>query len=142
MLDEADRHVDFHRRERSPRTPAGAYPIEFIRNAKIPCIGGPPDRRDLPDLRRLRRAAAGQPAPPEQAMYHFISGYTAKVAGTEVGVNEPQATFSPCFGGPFLVWHPTRYAELLAEKIREHRAHVWLVNTGWSGGSVRRRAIA
>jgi phosphoenolpyruvate carboxykinase (ATP) len=68
-------------------------------------------------------------------MYHFISGYTAKVAGTEMGVTEPQATFSPCFGGPFLVWHPMKYAELLAAKIKQHRAHVWLVNTGWSGGS-------
>ena len=71
---------------------------------------------------------------PEQAMYHFISGYTAKVAGTEQGVNEPQATFSACFGAAFMVWHPSRYAELLAEKIREHDAKVWLVNTGWSGG--------
>ena len=71
---------------------------------------------------------------PEQAMYHFISGYTAKVAGTEVGVKEPQATFSPCFGGPFLVWHPNKYAEMLAKRIKEHRASVWLVNTGWSGG--------
>ena len=67
-------------------------------------------------------------------MYHFISGYTAKVAGTEVGVTEPQATFSPCFGGPFLVWHPTKYAEMLAEKMRTHGAHAWLINTGWSGG--------
>jgi phosphoenolpyruvate carboxykinase (ATP) len=71
---------------------------------------------------------------PAQAMYHFISGYTAKVAGTEVGVEDPEATFSPCFGGPFLVWHPTRYAELLAERIRAHSAQTWLVNTGWSGG--------
>jgi phosphoenolpyruvate carboxykinase (ATP) len=70
----------------------------------------------------------------EQAMYHFISGYTAKVAGTEVGVEDPEATFSPCFGGPFLVWHPTRYAELLADRIRQHGAQTWLVNTGWSGG--------
>jgi phosphoenolpyruvate carboxykinase (ATP) len=70
-----------------------------------------------------------------QAMYHFISGYTAKVAGTEMGVTEPQATFSPCFGGPFLVWHPMKYAALLAEKIQRHKANVWLVNTGWSGGS-------
>ena len=72
---------------------------------------------------------------PAQAMYHFISGYTAKVAGTEVGVTEPQATFSPCFGGPFLVWHPPKYAELLAAKMTQHKANVWLVNTGWSGGS-------
>jgi phosphoenolpyruvate carboxykinase (ATP) len=68
-------------------------------------------------------------------MYHFISGYTAKVAGTEMGVTEPQATFSPCFGGPFLVWHPSKYAELLAEKMRKHGARVWLVNTGWAGGA-------
>jgi phosphoenolpyruvate carboxykinase (ATP) len=67
-------------------------------------------------------------------MYHFISGYTAKVAGTEVGVTEPTATFSPCFGGPFLVWHPAKYAELLAKRMREHEANVWLVNTGWTGG--------
>jgi phosphoenolpyruvate carboxykinase (ATP) len=67
-------------------------------------------------------------------MYHFISGYTAKVAGTEMGVTEPQATFSPCFGGPFLVWHPSRYAELLAARIKQHQARVWLVNTGWGGG--------
>src|SRR5690606_18086374 len=68
-------------------------------------------------------------------MYHFISGYTAKIAGTEVGVTEPQATFSPCFGGPFLVWHPGKYAELLAEKLEKHQANVWLVNTGWTGGA-------
>jgi len=68
-------------------------------------------------------------------MYHFISGYTAKVAGTEMGVTEPQATFSPCFGGPFLVWRPAKYAELLATKMQQHKANAWLVNTGWSGGS-------
>jgi len=68
-------------------------------------------------------------------MYHFISGYTAKVAGTEVGVKEPQATFSPCFGGPFLVWHPSKYAELLADKMKKHGSRVWLVNTGWIGGA-------
>ena len=68
-------------------------------------------------------------------MYHFISGYTAKVAGTEVGVTEPEATFSPCFGGPFLVWHPKKYAQLLAAKLKEHGSNVWLVNTGWSGGA-------
>ncbi len=113
----------------------GCYPIEHIPNAKIPCMAGHPT-----DVVFLTCDAYGILPPvarltPEQAMYHFISGYTAKVAGTEVGVTEPQATFSPCFGGPFLVWHPAKYAELLAEKMKDHEANVWLVNTGWSGGS-------
>ena len=79
----------------------------------------------LPPVSRLTTA---------QAMYHFLSGYTAKVAGTEVGVVEPQATFSACFGAAFMVLHPARYAELLAEKIRRHQTQAWLVNTGWTGG--------
>jgi phosphoenolpyruvate carboxykinase (ATP) len=70
----------------------------------------------------------------EQAMYHFLSGYTAKVAGTERGVREPQATFSTCFGAPFMVHQPSVYAHLLKEKISRHKAHCWLVNTGWNGG--------
>ena len=113
----------------------GAYPIEFIKNAKIPCIAGHPT-----DIIFLTCDAFGVLPPvsrlsPEQAMYHFISGYTAKVAGTEVGVTEPQATFSACFGAPFMVWHPAKYAELLASKMKQHNVNVWLVNTGWSGGS-------
>ena len=113
----------------------GAYPIEFIRNAKIPCVAGHPT-----DIIFLTCDAFGVLPPvsslsPEQAMYHFISGYTAKVAGTEVGVTEPSATFSACFGGPFLVWHPNKYAELLSAKLKQHGTRVWLVNTGWSGGS-------
>ena len=112
----------------------GAYPIEFILNAKVPCTAGHPT-----DVIFLTCDAFGVLPPvaslsPAHAMYHFISGYTAKVAGTEMGVTEPQATFSPCFGGPFLVWHPSKYAELLAEKMRKHNARVWLVNTGWGGG--------
>ena len=112
----------------------GAYPINFIRNSLIPCVAGHPT-----DVIFLTCDAFGVLPPvssltPEQAMFHFISGYTAKVAGTEVGIKEPTATFSPCFGGPFLVWHPNKYAELLAEKIRKHKTRVWLVNTGWSGG--------
>ncbi len=112
----------------------GAYPIESIPNAKVPCIAGHPTDvifltcdafGVLPPVSRLDSA---------HAMYHFISGYTAKVAGTEVGVTEPQATFSPCFGGPFLVWHPGKYAQMLAERMQEHASRVWLVNTGWSGG--------
>ena len=71
---------------------------------------------------------------PEGAMYHFLSGYTAKVAGTETGVTEPKATFSTCFGAPFLPLAPSRYATMLGEKIAKHRSRVWLVNTGWTGG--------
>jgi phosphoenolpyruvate carboxykinase (ATP) len=113
----------------------GSYPIDFIANAKIPCVAGHPT-----DVIFLTADAFGVLAPvsrltPEQTMYHFISGYTAKIAGTEVGVTEPQATFSPCFGGPFLVWHPSRYAEMLAERMRAHGTSAWLINTGWSGGS-------
>jgi phosphoenolpyruvate carboxykinase (ATP) len=71
---------------------------------------------------------------PDQARYHFISGYTAKVAGTERGVTEPSATFSPCFGAPFMVLHPTAYARQLGEKMKRHGSSCWLVNTGWNGG--------
>ena len=67
-------------------------------------------------------------------MYHFISGYTAKVAGTEMGVTEPQATFSACFGAAFMMWHPNKYAELLADKMKQHSVNAWLINTGWTGG--------
>jgi len=113
----------------------GAYPINFIHNSLIPCVAGHPT-----DVIFLTCDAFGVLPPvssltPEQAMFHFISGYTAKVAGTEVGIKEPTATFSPCFGGPFLVWHPKKYAEQLADKIKKHGARVWLVNTGWSGGA-------
>lgn len=112
----------------------GSYPIHFIDNVKVPCRGGHPSNvifltcdafGVLPPVSRLS---------PEQAMVHFLSGYTAKVAGTEMGVTEPEATFSPCFGGPFLVWHPEKYAELLRDKLATHSAKTWLVNTGWSGG--------
>ena len=134
IYDDHKREVAFQDTSITQNT-RGSYPIEYIDNAKIPCVGGHPKNvifltcdafGVLPPVAKLT---------PEQAMYHFISGYTAKVAGTEMGVNEPQATFSPCFGGPFLVWHPTKYAELLAEKVRKHGAQVWLVNTGWSGGA-------
>lgn len=134
VYDQESHHVDFHDTSITQNT-RGAYPIEFIRNAKIPCTAGHPT-----DVIFLTCDAFGVLPPvskltPAQAMYHFISGYTAKVAGTEMGVTEPQATFSPCFGGPFLVWHPMKYAGLLAEKIQKHKANVWLVNTGWSGGA-------
>src|SRR5262249_6386966 len=130
---EDDRSVDFADTSITENT-RGAYPVHFIRNARIPCMAGHPT-----DVIFLTCDAFGVLPPvsslsPSQAMYHFISGYTAKVAGTEVGVKEPSATFSPCFGGPFLVWHPSKYAELLAAKMKQHNARVWLINTGWSGG--------
>jgi phosphoenolpyruvate carboxykinase (ATP) len=134
IYDDADRHVDFTNISITENT-RGSYPIEFIENAKIPCVSGHPS-----DVIFLTCDAFGVLPPvsklsPAQAEYHFISGYTAKVAGTEMGVTEPQAAFSPCFGGPFLVWHPGKYAELLSAKIQKHKADVWLINTGWTGGS-------
>jgi len=113
-----------------------AYPIHYIANAKEPSYGGQPRNiffltcdafGILPPISKLTKA---------QAMYHFISGYTAKVAGTEVGVTEPQTTFSACFGRVFLPLHPTKYAELLGKKLDEDKnVNVWLINTGWSGGA-------
>ncbi len=128
-----DRTVDWGDASITQNT-RGSYPIEYISNAKLPCVAGHPT-----DVIFLTADAFGVLPPvsrltPEQAMYHFISGYTAKVAGTEVGVTDPEATFSPCFGGPFLVWHPSRYAEMLAARMRTHGANAWLINTGWSGG--------
>ena len=133
VYDEADRHVDFNDTSITENT-RGAYPIEFADNALTPCMRGHPTNvvfltcdafGVLPPVSRLT---------PEQAQFHFITGYTAKVAGTEMGITDPQTTFSPCFGGPFLVWPPTKYAELLGERVEQHKANVWLVNTGWSGG--------
>lgn len=134
VYDPHSRQVDFTDTSITKNT-RGSYPVEYMEASKIPCLGGHPN-----NVLFLTADAFGVLPPvskltPEQAMYHFISGYTAKVAGTEMGVTDPEATFSPCFGGPFLVWHPTKYAELLAEKIRKHNAEVWLVNTGWTGGS-------
>lgn len=111
-----------------------AYPIEFIENAQIPGMGKHPRTilfltcdafGVLPPISRLTS---------EQAMEHFLSGYTAKVAGTEAGITEPQVTFSTCFGAPFLPLPPKRYAELLKKKLERHKATVYLVNTGWQGG--------
>jgi phosphoenolpyruvate carboxykinase (ATP) len=111
-----------------------SYPLSYISNAVEPSIGAIPANiffltcdayGVLPPISRLN---------PGQAMYQFISGYTAKVAGTETGITEPKPTFSACFGAPFLPLHPGRYAELLGRKIRQHGVKVWMVNTGWSGG--------
>jgi phosphoenolpyruvate carboxykinase (ATP) len=133
VVDPLTRQVAFDDDSLTENTRA-AYPIEFIPRAKIPCVGGHPSNvilltcdafGVLPPVSRLT---------PEQAMYHFLSGYTAKIAGTEVGVVEPQATFSACFGAAFLAWHPTKYAQMLADRLRAHAAQAWLVNTGWTGG--------
>lgn len=126
-------HVNFADTSITQNT-RGAYPIEFISNAKIPCVAGQPT-----DVVFLTCDAFGVLPPvakltPEQAAYHFISGYTAKVAGTEEGVLEPSATFSACFGAPFMVWHPGKYAGLLSARIAQNNVNVWLVNTGWIGG--------
>lgn len=134
IYDPVTRKVDYDDVSITQNTRA-AYPIEYIPNAKIPCEAGHPN-----NIIFLTYDAFGVLPPvskltPEQAMYHFISGYTAKVAGTEMGVTEPQATFSACFGAAFLVWPPSRYAEMLAEKIRKHGSKAWLVNTGLIGGA-------
>ncbi len=133
VYDEQTRELDYNDTSITVNTRA-SYPLEYIPNAKIPAMGDHPD-----NIIFLTYDAFGVMPPvskltPEQAMYHFISGYTAKVAGTEVGVDEPEATFSACFGAAFLVWHTSRYAEMLAEKIRDHGSDVWLVNTGITGG--------
>ncbi|WP_138429517.1 phosphoenolpyruvate carboxykinase (ATP) [Fodinibius saliphilus] len=132
VLDE-NRSPDFNDTSYTQNTRC-SYPIHYIPNASESGTGNHPNNvifltcdafGVLPPISKLT---------PEQAMYHFISGYTAKVAGTERGVTEPQATFSACFGAPFMPLHPTVYAELLAKKIRKHNSTVWLLNTGWTGG--------
>ncbi|HVG12572.1 MAG TPA: phosphoenolpyruvate carboxykinase (ATP) [Flavisolibacter sp.] len=112
-----------------------SYPLHFISNAQEPSIGGIPK-----NIFFLTSDAFGVLPPiskltPGQAMYQFISGYTAKVAGTEVGITEPKPTFSACFGAPFLPLHPGHYAEMLGKKMQEHKVNVWMINTGWTGGS-------
>jgi phosphoenolpyruvate carboxykinase (ATP) len=112
-----------------------AYPLDFIPNASSTGKGGQPK-----NIIMLTADAFGVMPPiakltPAQAMYHFLSGYTAKVAGTEKGVTEPEATFSTCFGAPFMPRHPSEYGNLLRKLIAEHKVDCWLVNTGWTGGA-------
>lgn len=125
--------VDYTNKSITENTRA-AYPIDFINNAKLPCVGIHPNH-----IIFLTCDAFGVLPPissldSDQAQYHFLSGYTAKVAGTEMGITEPVATFSSCFGAAFMVWKPNVYAKLLAEKINQHQTKVWLINTGWIGG--------
>ncbi|QPH38179.1 phosphoenolpyruvate carboxykinase (ATP) [Pedobacter endophyticus] len=128
------KEVDYSNTAKTENTRV-AYPLEHIDNAILPSIGTVPK-----NIFFLTADAFGV-LPPiskldvEQAMFHFMSGYTAKVAGTETGVTEPQLTFSACFGKAFLPLHPSKYAELLGEKMRKHQVNVWLVNTGWIGGA-------
>jgi phosphoenolpyruvate carboxykinase (ATP) len=134
VQDEVTRETDYTDTSITQNTRA-SYPIEYIPHAKVPCVGGHPR-----DIILLTCDAFGVLPPvskltPAQTSYHFISGYTAKVAGTEMGVTEPEATFSACFGAAFLVWHPAKYADMLAEQMKKHGAKAWLVNTGWSGGA-------
>jgi phosphoenolpyruvate carboxykinase (ATP) len=134
VLDPLTRKVKFEDQSITENTRA-SYPLHYIRNHEPSGRGGHPKNivfltadafGVLPPIAKLSR---------EQSMYYFLSGYTAKVAGTERGVTEPQATFSSCFGAVFLVWHPWKYAEMLGRLIDEHHPRVWLLNTGWSGGA-------
>ena len=134
ILHPETRVVDFTDARLTENTRA-SYPIEYIPNAKIPCLAGHPKNIILLTCDAFGVLPPVSKLSPEQLMYHFISGYTAKVAGTEQGVKEPEATFSACYGAAFLVWHPMKYAQLLADKMQHHSAGAWLVNTGWTGGS-------
>ena len=134
VQDPVTHEVDFSDISVTPNTRC-SYPIEYIENAKIPCVGSHPRNIILLTCDAFGVLPPVSKLTSGQAMYHFISGYTAKVAGTEVGVNEPEVTFSACFGAAFLVWHPMKYAQLLAEKMQQHGTTAWLVNTGWSGGA-------
>jgi phosphoenolpyruvate carboxykinase (ATP) len=133
VLDEATRKLDLDSEAKTENT-RSAYPVDYIENIVPDLMAGHPST-----IIMLTADAFGVLPPiakltPAQAMYHFLSGYTAKVAGTEKGVTEPTATFSTCFGAPFMVHHPTVYAKLLGERIARHEVKCWLVNTGWSGG--------
>ncbi len=132
-MDPATRWIDLNDASITENTRA-SYPLTHIPNIVRSGMVGHPR-----NVVMLTADAFGVLPPiakmtPEQAMYHFISGYTAKVAGTEAGITEPTATFSACFGAPFMMWHPSVYAKLLAAKLIEHKANCWLVNTGWTGG--------
>lgn len=126
--------IDFSSKKITENTRV-SYPLEFISNALHPSIGKTPK-----NIFFLTADAYGILPPVSKlstghAMYQFVCGYTAKVAGTEAGVTEPKATFSTCFGAPFLPLHPVQYAELLGKKIRNHKVNVWMINTGWTGGA-------
>jgi phosphoenolpyruvate carboxykinase (ATP) len=134
IVDEKTREIDYAAADITENTRA-TYPVEYIPGCILEGTGGHPKNvfflaadafGILPPISKLTK---------ELAMYHFLSGYTAKLAGTEAGIDEPQATFSACFGAPFMPRHPTVYAEMLGERLTKHNTNCWLVNTGWSGGA-------
>jgi phosphoenolpyruvate carboxykinase (ATP) len=133
VYDNNTRKVDFDDNTITENTRA-SYPIEFINGAKTSGTGNHPKNVILLTCDAFGVLPPVSKLTPAQAMYHFLQGYTAKVAGTEIGVTEPEATFSSCFGAPFLVWHPTKYAQLLSEKLNKFGATAFLINTGWTGG--------
>ncbi len=133
VIDAPSRRLDLDSEQLTENTRA-AFPLEFISNSSETGMAGQPSNvifltadafGVLPPISRLTR---------DQALYHFISGYTAKLAGTEVGIREPSATFSTCFGAPFMPRHPAVYAAMLGERLDAHDVPVWMVNTGWTGG--------
>jgi len=135
-MDAGSREVDYDDLTVTENTRC-AYPLSFIPNAKLPAVGGHPNHvvlltcdgfGVLPPISRLTK---------EQVVYHFVSGYTSKMAGTEEGITKPVAAFSACYGEPFLVWHPVKYANMLTERLEKHEASCWLLNTGWLGGATR-----
>ncbi|NQX81512.1 MAG: phosphoenolpyruvate carboxykinase (ATP) [Flavobacteriaceae bacterium] len=134
VMKEGTNEVDFEDVSITQNTRV-SYPIDHIENIQVPSVAGTPK-----NIFFLTADAFGVLPPiskltPGQAAYHFISGYTAKVAGTEAGVNEPEPSFSACFGAPFMPLHPTKYAEMLSKKMQDANVTVWLVNTGWTGGA-------
>jgi len=138
IFDQDSRNIDYTDISITENTRC-AYPLEHIANAKLPALGRHPNHvilltcdgfGVLPPVSKLSK---------EQVIYHFISGYTSKMAGTEEGISKPTAAFSSCYGEPFLVWHPVKYATMLAEKLEQHAASAWLLNTGWVGGAKGKR---
>lgn len=141
VMDPLTRELDFDDNSLAENS-RGAYPIDFIPNASEKNMGPVPK-----NIIMLTADAYGVLPPiakltPDQAMYHFLSGYTARVAGTEIGVTEPEATFSTCFGAPFMPRHPSVYGNLLKERIAKGGVECWLVNTGWTGGMATMEGIS
>lgn len=138
IFDSENREIDFNDISITENTRC-AYPLQYIPNAKLPAVSGHPNNiilltcdgfGVLPPVSRLTQ---------DQVIYHFIAGYTSKMAGTEEGITKPVAAFSSCYGEPFLVWHPVKYATMLAERLTQHNATAWLLNTGWVGGAKGKR---